>query len=203
MKRAMALLLTTLAPFLRDTNSHAAAERGREAFANRDYAAAVSSFRTANAIAPSPERDFDLGTAQVAAGLREDGSATLGRAMRDPRLRQAALYNRGNAALAASAYDRAIRDYIEALRLEPRDAAAKRNLEIALRRRAQEDEQKGPKGTPPSSGPPAPQPQTSQSGQRPKGEADVEALLRSVQQQEQEEIARMRGQKPARGHVGW
>jgi tetratricopeptide (TPR) repeat protein len=201
MKRAIALLLTTLAPLLRDTNSHAAAERGREAFAKRDYAAAVSSFRAADKTDPAPDRAFDLGTSQIAAGLREDGSATLARALRDPRLRQAAFYNRGNAALAANAFDRAIRDYIEALRLNPRDAAVKRNLEIALRRKAQEDEKSGGSGGQPD---PGPQASRSPAGpSRPKGEADIEALLRSVQQQEQEEIARMRGQKAAKGHVGW
>ena len=121
------------------------------------------------------------------------------------RLRQPALFNRGNAALAANALDYAIRDYTAALRLQPNDTAAKRNLEIALRKKAQQDESGG-KGGQPNPGPPAPQPpsQTPQNGQqKPKGGADVEALLRSVQQQEQEELARMRQQKSVRGHVGW
>jgi len=207
-KGVLALLLATaasLAPLLRDTSSHAAAARGVKAFAQRDYPAAVFGFRAADRIAPSPIRDFNLGTAQVAAGSREEGSATLARAMRDGRLRPAALFNRGNAALAANALDYAIRDYTAVLRLQPNDAAAKRNLEIALRKKARED-QSGGKGSQPNPGTPTQQPpsQTPQNGQqRPKGGADVEALLRSVQQQEQEELARMRQQKSVRGHVGW
>ena len=208
MKNALAVLLTTalsVAPLLRDTNSRAAAARGMKAFARRDYAAAAASFREAGRIAPSAVRDFNLGTAQVAAGSREEGSASLARAMRERSLREPALFNRGNAALAANAVDYAIRDYSAALRLQPGDAAAKRNLEIALRRKAQQD-RSGGKGGAPSPVPPAPQPpsQTPQNGQpQPKGGPDAESLLRSVQQQEQEELARMRQQRAVRGHVGW
>lgn len=210
MRTAVAILLVTgltLAPLMRDTNSRAAAGRAMQAYAKRDYPNAVNDFRTAGGIAPSPLRDFDLGTAQIAAGMPEAGASTLMRAMRDARLREPALFNRGNAALAASAFDYAIRDYSAALRLEPGDAAARRNLEIALRRKARQEQQQksGASGGQKS---PAPQPQPSpvppQNGQPPsKGNPDAEALLRSVQQQEQEELARMRAQRAVRGHVGW
>ncbi len=211
MKTAVSILLVTgltLAPLMRDTNSRAAAGRAMQAYAKRDYPSAVKDFRIANAIAPSPLRDFDLGTAQIAAGMREAGASTLMRAMRDARLREPALFNRGNAALAASAFDYAIRDYAAALRLQPGDAAAKRNLEIALRRKARQEQQQksGASGGQKS---PAPQPQQPSpapppNGQpRSKGSPDAEALLRSVQQQEQEELARMRAQRAVKGHVGW
>lgn len=208
MKTALVLILATafsLAPFGRDTNSRAAAKRAMKAFAKRDYASAVADFRTADGIARTPLRDFNLGTAQVAAGVGEEGSTLLTSAMRDPKLREAALFNRGNAALAAKAFDYAIRDYSAALRLRPDDPAAKRNLEIALQRKAQEDQQKQPGGK--GQQQPQPQPQPSPSPQnpqaQPKGNADLEALLRSVQQQEQEELARMRAQRTIQGHVGW
>jgi tetratricopeptide (TPR) repeat protein len=210
MKGLLAVLLAsglTLAPFLRDTNSCAAAKRALAAYAKRDYAGAVGGFRTADAIDRTPLRDFNLGTAEVAAGLREEGATTLGRAMRDPRFREAALFNRGNAALNANAFDYAIRDYTAALRLAPHDAAAKRNLEIALKKKVQQDQQQsGGKGAQQT---PAPQPKTPptrspQIGKaQPKGNADLEALLRSVQQQEQEELARMRAARAVQGHVGW
>jgi tetratricopeptide (TPR) repeat protein len=210
MKSLLALLLVsglTLAPLLRDTNSRAAAKRALAAYAKRDYAGAVGGFRTADAIDHTPLRDFNLGTAEVAAGLREEGATTLARALRDPRFREAALFNRGNAALDANAFDYAIRDYTAALRLTPNDAAAKRNLEIALKKKAQQDQQqsggKGAKQTPA----PQPQEQPAQSPQnrkvQPKGNADLEALLRSVQQQEQEELVRMRAARAVQGHVGW
>lgn len=193
MKKALALLLAGV--LLRDTNSRAAAKRGLDAYAKRDYATAVSNFRHSK----GPLHDFNLGTAEVAAGSREDGSQTLTRAMRDLHVRQAALYNRGNAALASNAFDYAIRDYIEALRLKPSDLAAKRNLEIALRKKAQQDQQQQNAGGRNQQQAPAP----SGGPAQPKGDADLEALLRSVQQQEQEEIARMRALRVVRGHVGW
>ena len=213
MKTAVAILAVagltglTLAPLMRDTNSRAAAGRAMTAYTKRDYPAAVQAFRTAGGIAPSPLRDFDLGTAQIAAGLHEAGATTVTHAMRDASLREPALFNRGNAALASSAFDYAIRDYIAALRLQPGDAAAKRNLEIALRRKAQHDQQQksGANGGQQSPAPQPQQPPPAPPGSQPqsKGKTDPEALLRSVQQQEQEELARMRALRAVRGHVGW
>src|SRR5712692_4022388 len=125
----LALLLAWNLPlWWRGTNSHAATARGTTAFARQKYDAAAASFRKANAIAPSSSHAFNLGTSEVAAGQRERGSSTLEQAMRDPSLRADALFNRGNSALAANAWDYAIRDYTAALRLRPADAAAKRNL---------------------------------------------------------------------------
>lgn len=209
MKVFFALLLAsglTLAPFLRDTNSRAAAKRAQAAYAKRDFAGAVGGFRTADAIDRTPLRDFNLGTAEVAAGLGEEGSTMLARAMRDPRFREAALFNRGNAALGANAFDYAIRDYTAALRLAPNNAAAKRNLEIALKKKVQQDQQQnGGNGAQQTPGPQPNEPaQSPRNGKaQPKGNADLEALLRSVQQQEQEELARMRAARAVKGHVGW
>jgi tetratricopeptide (TPR) repeat protein len=209
LKALVAILAVTglaVAPLMRDTNSGAAASRAMKAYARRDYPPAVKDFQTASHIAPSPLRDFDLGTAQIAAGLREAGAATVTRAMRDPSLREPALLNRGNAALASKAYDYAIRDYAAALRLQPGDAAAKRNLEIALLKKAQQEQQKTADAAGGKQNP-APQPQPSpaqpEGKPQPKGSTDRDALLRSVQQQEQEELARMRAQRVVKGHVGW
>ena len=198
----------SLAPYvdraLRETNSHAATVRGAKQYQQKQYAAASKSFGAARAAAPSPTRAFNLGTAQIAAGDRENGAATLSSAMADRSVRPLALFNRGNGALASNAYDSAIRDYTESLRLQPNYAPAKRNLEIALQQKAQEDKQKqsGGQGQQPK---PQPQPNPSQQNPQaqPKGNADLEALLRSVQQQEQEELARMRAQRNIQGHVGW
>jgi tetratricopeptide (TPR) repeat protein len=206
-KVIVALLAVTglsLTPLLRDTNSRAAANRGMKSYAKHDYASAVKDFLAAGRVAPSPLRDFDLGTAQIAAGLPEAGAATVTRSMRDTSLREPALVNRGNAALSSKAYDYAIRDYAAALRLLPGDAAAKRNLEIALQKKAQQEQQKKSDGTGGKQNPQSqPSPSQSSKAQQPKGNPDRDALLRSVQQQEQEELARMRAQRAVKGHVGW
>lgn len=194
----------------RESNSHAIAARGAQQFAKNDYAAATQSFEKANAIAPTPANAFNLGTSQIAAGKREEGSATLQKAMNEPHLRADALYNRGNSALAAKAYDYAVRDYVETLKLRPSDMAAKRNLEIALRRKAAAEQSAKGKQQAQGGGSqdkkkqePSKGGQEPQQGQQPNGRPDAESLLRSVQQQEQEELARMRRPRATNLRVGW
>jgi tetratricopeptide (TPR) repeat protein len=210
--KLMAMLFIAALPFAaqltRETNSHAATARGVKQFTAKKYVDAQASFTTATAIAPSPSRSFNLGTSQIAAGNREAGSSTIAKALADPSLRPDALFNRGNSALASNAYDYAIRDYSETLRLRPSDAAAKRNLEIALRRKqAMQQQQGGNGGNQPIQGQqPQPKPQPSQqqgNQQTPKSDPTADALLRSVQQQEQEELARMHRPSRERLHVGW
>jgi Ca-activated chloride channel homolog len=194
----------------RATSSGAATARGVAQYAKGKYAEATRAFGDANAMRPSPQTAFNLGTAQIAAGNREQGSSTITNALRDPALRADAFYNRGNSALAANAFDPAIRDYAETLRLRPDDAQAKRNLEIALRRKqqmqqSQSGKQNNPQGSQPKPQPspqPMPAPGEKQSKQ-PQGQTDAEALLRAVQQQEQEELARMRKVRPEAARVGW
>jgi Ca-activated chloride channel family protein len=189
---------------VQETNSHAAASRGVKAYDAKQYDAAAAAFRKAQQLRPSPESAFNLGTAEIAAGRREEGSAILAEALKNPVLRADALYNRGNSALAAKAFDHAIRDYKDALRARPDFAEAKRNLEIALARRdsAQQEasgKQKGG-GNQQQQQPQQPAPGQKQAPKR--GQADLEALLRSVQQQEQEELSRMK-RVPAERRVGW
>ncbi|HEX3578051.1 MAG TPA: hypothetical protein VHY33_05755 [Thermoanaerobaculia bacterium] len=207
MKLIPILLLITL-PFVdrftRETNSHAANARGVKQFEQKKYAEAQQSFSTATSIAPTPARAFNLGTSQIAAGNREAGSSTIAKALNDPSLRADALFNRGNSALLANAFDYAIRDYTAALRIRPSDADAKRNLEIALRRKqAMQKQQGGGSGSQQDRGP-QPQPSPQSSGQQqPKSDPNVDGLLRSVQQQEQEELSRMHRPSRERLHVGW
>ncbi len=202
---AVLLLAWNIAQLWRDSNSHAATAHGVKAFAQKKYADAVKDFGAANAIAPSTKRAFNLGTAQVADGNREQGSTTLAKAMGDASLRADALFNRGNSALASNAYTYAIRDYADVLRMRPGDAAAKRNLEIALARKSMLP-RSGPGSKQPQAGPsPQPQPQNTEAApnDKQKLDANVEALLRSVQQQEEEELTRMHRARGEKLHVGW
>lgn len=189
-----------------ETNSHAASKRGIEEFAAKQYAEAAQLLREAHRLAPSPRTAFNAATAAIAAGEHEEGSALMEEALRDPALRADAYFNRGNGALAANALDHAIRDYQDALRARPDFAEAKRNLEIALtRRESQQKSQSGQKGGAGGQQEQQQQPQSPAQGQKqePKrGQADLEALLRSVQQQEQEELSRMK-RLPADRRVGW
>jgi hypothetical protein len=191
-----------------ESNSRAESARAMQQYAQGDYAAAARSFSDAASSAPSPLRDFNRGTAQIASGARAEGSAALTRALRDPQLRGAALFNRGNASLASDAFDNAIRDYRDALRFNAGDAGAKRNLEIALiRKKAKEQSSAGARGQnrqPEGKNNQQPQPSAGNGQQSPEaGEANIDALLRSVQQQEQEELERMRQSRAKSVHVGW
>lgn len=198
------LAAISLGTFWRETNSHAAAARGAKAYAKQDYAHAAEAYREADALAPSAETKFNRGTAEIAAGQREQGSATLAEAIRNPALRADALYNRGNSALAAKALDHAIHDYIDALKANPRHAEAKRNLEIALQRKQQEQRQQSQNGKGGGQGQQQPKQQAPSAGQQQKkGEMDLQALLRSVQQQEQEELRRMKAKASGDARVGW
>ena len=198
-------VLWNFAQWFRDTNSHAAAAKGQDAFQHQKYDVAASAYGKANAIAPTPQNAFNLGTSQIAAGKREEGASTLAKAMNDPSLRADALYNRGNSALDAKAWDYAIRDYAAALRLRPGDPRAKRNLEIALARKAMQQQQSSSNGKQQggSSGrQEKPRPQQPAPAAQQKND-NAEALLRAVQQQETEEQQRMRRAGRERVRVGW
>ena len=192
---------------LHDSNSHAATAKGVKAYNAKQYGAAAQSFAKANSYAQSPTTLYNLGTAQIAAGKREEGSAALTAAMQDKSLRADALYNRGNSALAANSYDSAIRDYVDSLKLRPSDLATKRNLEIALNRKVQaQQSQSGRQNNPQGSNPQQQQqqqPKNQQLQQPSKRDANSEALLRAVQQQEQEELERMKRVRAQRGRIGW
>lgn len=195
----------SVAPLLRDTNSHAAATRGAKAYGASKYTEASNAYAEAQQLAPSPRGAFNLGTAQIAAGDRERGSATLTEAMKDPALAAEAHFNRGNSALAAKAFEHAVRDYIDTLKLKPDHAAAKRNLEIALARQQQQKQSgaSGRQSQPNQQGKQQQQTPDQNGKQQPKaGDIDLEQLLRSVQQQEQEELRRMKA-RAAEAKVGW
>ena len=200
----MILILLLAFAWLADTNSHAASEHGTHAYEKKQYGDAARWYDRAQKLAPSPRGAFNLGTALIAAGERERGSAVLAEATKDPSLRADAFFNRGNSALAAKAFDHAINDYIETLKANPRHEGAKRNLEIALaRREASQRESTGDKQNKPGAKEQQQQQQPNAGQKPPQGQPDLETLLRSVQQQEQEELRRMKAKVAAEGRVGW
>jgi Ca-activated chloride channel homolog len=200
----LALFALAIPSWWSETNSHAANRRGMAAWERQQYATAAGSFGEVAKKLPSPRNSYSLGTAEIAAGDTKNGAAHLAEAMKDPSLRADAHFNRGNSALAAREPQRAIPDYVEALKANPTHAGAKRNLEIALAQSqaAQRKQESGDPGDDGDSDQPQ-QPSTDESKQQePEGEVDLEALLRSVLQQEQEELRRMKGRSGERP-VGW
>lgn len=110
-----------------------------------DAEGALEAFETAGRIAPDDPRVlYDLGAGRLladhgdAVGALEAALGLEGGGGLPAELRQPAWFNLGNARLAAGDNAGAVAAYEDALRLDPADAAAKFNLELALRRLEEE-----------------------------------------------------------------
>ncbi len=194
-------VVESLGPMGRATNSESSSQRGREAFAEGRFEDAVREFEAAAGIKPGPEAGFNLGTSRIAAGDFAGGLESLTTAFDDEALATDVRYNAGWAALGVQDWDNAIRANEEVLRERPFDANAKRNLEIALRKKQEQENQQQRQ---PQPSPQPQQPEDDESDPQPEGEqqqnepSDVDSILRSVEQQEKEELDRMRRSRRGR-----
>jgi len=131
-------------------------ERGNRMYRQGRYEEAVAAYRAALEDGDDrPQLRYNLGTALLRLGRYEEAQQHLEAALADvdPALRQRTLYNLGNRFLEEGRgsgeaqqrtrlLDAAIEAYKGALRLDPADADAKWNLELALRE--QEEQQDDP-----------------------------------------------------------
>ncbi len=188
---------------IRDSNTRASTARGLEQYGKKKYAESAKSFGKAADIDRGPRTAFNLGTAKIAAGDLEGGAKVLGAAEGDKSLAPDAHFNRGTAELQSKQWEPAIRDFIDTLRQRPDDASAKRNLEIAIRQKKEEEQkrqqqqQKNQQQQQQNKDQKQNQDGGGDKKQQP-GQPDVDQILRSVQQQEQEELNRMRHASPQR-----
>lgn len=213
--------------FQRDTSSRAATERGLAAYQKNDPKAAVPEFRTAQEINPAAMSSFNTATALIAAGKKDEGVLEMAPAIEDPKTSADAYYNRGNAWLGAKQFKEAASDYIEALKIRPSDQQAKRNLELALRELLKEhqsgksgggakqeaESSGGGKNEKPGPGEKEQKPEQTPAGEPPgdpggKSKSDQKGkfanlVLKAVQQQEGEELRRMKKGRGQNEKVGW
>jgi Ca-activated chloride channel family protein len=91
-----------------------------------------------------PGVHFDRGTALAALSRFDEAGEEFLRATeaRDPALKAAAFYNLGNAFTKKEKYKEAIEAYKRTLALDPKDERAKWNLEIALKKKRDDDKKK-------------------------------------------------------------
>jgi Ca-activated chloride channel family protein len=152
----------------RSQNPHV--EQGNEHFRDGRYDQAIEAYRKAQAQMPEePGIRFDLGVAlyqkamNTAAGPEREG--LLAAASRefeqagnawDPKLKSAAAYNLGNTRFQEGKYAEAAEEYKKAIRRDPRNQDARYNLELALRRKQQQNQPPAP-----------PEKQDDQSAQKP------------------------------------
>jgi Ca-activated chloride channel family protein len=137
-------------------------ERGNKLYNEHRYAEAVAAYQKAlQSGRPTPALYYNLGTALLQLGRYEEGTKYLNSAIDgvEPHVRQNALYNLGNRFLAearntadmdpnarGTLLDAAADAYKRALRLDPKDADAKWNLEMTLRDKKKNDMQKPQSG---------------------------------------------------------
>ncbi|MFA6956675.1 MAG: tetratricopeptide repeat protein [Thermoanaerobaculia bacterium] len=203
---ALVAIPPALQAWLRSSNSRASTEQGIEQYEKKKNAEATSSFAAAEQIDHGAIARYNLGTARVASGEGSRAATDFGDAIKDDTLAADAFYNRGSAALQSQSWDDAIRDFSDVLRRNPIDADAKRNLEIALRRKQKDEErrrqqqQQQQQQKQQGSDQKQQQPKAGDEGEKqPEGDVDLESLLRSVSQQEREELSRMRRSSAPRG----
>jgi Ca-activated chloride channel family protein len=112
------------------------AGKAEEALGEYDKAAAEQ--------AAEPGVHFDRGTALAALSRFDEAAQEFLRATeaRDPALKSAAFYNLGNAFFKKDKYKEAFEAYKRSLTLDPRNARAKWNAELALQKQREEDQKK-------------------------------------------------------------
>ncbi len=87
---------------------------------------------------------FNLGNALAKQGKNEEAAREFSAAAEKSQLREtkeSAYYNIGNTQMAAQQYGDAIRSYVEALKIDPKDEEAKYNLSYALEKLRQQQQQ--------------------------------------------------------------
>ena len=117
---------------------------GHEPYLGGDHAIALESYQDAQVRAPeSGEPHYNSGNALYRTEEYEEALQSYDESLRHAagELRSHGFFNRGNTAFQQEQYSEAIEAYEEVLRMNPDDADAKHNLELALRRMSPEDEQ--------------------------------------------------------------
>ena len=131
------------------------ARRGARLYEAGEWAAAYAAFDSAAAASGDPATVYNAGNALYQMHRYQEAARRFRQAAAGPApLRQRGWFNLGNSLVRAaegaperrSLLERGVSAYEEALHLNPADSAAKWNLELALRRLADEDRSPGSRG---------------------------------------------------------
>ena len=186
-----AVLLLALAVAGCGRNAASLNNEGNEAFRNQEYGAALQAYEQARQESPDlAEPVYNAGNThyrqQVWGAAQQSYEKAL--SIADADLAQSATFNLGNVLFNAASLEEAIEAYKQTLRINPDDADAKHNLELALRE-LQEQEQ-DEEGQSQAQEQPEEQPETGEEEQ-PSGSQDQSA---GGQQNQDEQDDGQRGQ---------
>jgi tetratricopeptide (TPR) repeat protein len=202
----LGLVLSGARPVCADSTA-AKNNEGNRLYNDKKYDEALKMYIEAQASRPqAPELHYNIGNVLFRKGEYDKAVEEYMRAQaaKDPALAESAAYNRGNAFLAQHQLPQAVNSYIQALRADPGDQDAKRNLELALQLiQEQKKQQKQQQNQKPEdkNDPTKPPPQTPQQAQK-KGdektprqprpgemsEEEARQILEALRQEEKEGI---------------
>ncbi|HEX2909025.1 MAG TPA: tetratricopeptide repeat protein [Phototrophicaceae bacterium] len=143
-----------------DVNPAERVSTGNELYYRGEYLAALAAYQAAQVAASDlPEPYYNAASALAQSGQMERAVAALEQALAlaDTELTATAYYNLGNVYFEMSHFPQAVQAYQQALLLNPGDADARYNLELALKRIVPP--------TPPSGDQPQPTPTNADNGQ--------------------------------------
>jgi Ca-activated chloride channel family protein len=186
-----ALVMATIAAPAAAADVARSNNEGNKLYEQKRYDEALRKYADAQALKPAaPELHYNIGNVLFRKGEIDKAIEEYQRAQASAstRLRQAAAYNRGNALLQQGKAQEAIGAYVQALRLDPNDAEAKRNLELALKllkEQKQQQQQQKPDEQQQKPDDQQPEPRPSPQDQKPK-EPPKEQQRRPGQMSEEE-----------------
>ena len=168
--------------------------QGNSLYARGKFDEALARYGMAELLEPDATSiHFNMGNALFRLGRYEDAMRELELASVDkkPSRRAAALYNAGNVLFKAGQLDGAIKAYTAALVIDPKDRAAKQNLEYCLRKKQeqqqqQQNQQQQQDQQQQQQSQPKPQPQQGMDKQQ------AERVLQAVQNKERDQQERQR-----------
>lgn len=145
---AAALALVTLSVLWATPAGANTADEAARLYDKGDYLGALARFREALEANPSPALRYDAGNSLYRLNKFDEAARyyTGAAAEADSTLLMSARYNMGNSLFRSGDVRGAVEQYIEALKLDPNDADAKHNLELALRNLQAQRDQGGSKG---------------------------------------------------------
>ena len=188
---AMILLVLVVAGCGR--NAASLNNEGNEAFRNQEYGAALQAYEQARQESPDlAEPIYNAGNThyrqQVWGAAQQSYEKAL--SIADADLAQSATFNLGNVLFNAASLEEAIEAYKQTLRINPDDADAKHNLELALRELQEQEQDEEGQSQAQAQEQPEEQPETGEEEQ-PSGSQDQSA---GGQQNQDEQDDGQRGQ---------